>query len=496
MRNTKRKFFKSLIFLWWFFSFALLFFIEILPRFTTQTIRTFKDLFPQDLLIEDSWYGVYFKDDLVGYSNFNMKVLNIKEGRGFKIENRLFLTIPLLGVLKNMTAHTKVILFSDYSLKSLSFEFNSERYFLKAFLEKKSRTAYRLTLKTPTSKNVKMLTLSQKNLLQSSLTPIFLNYLPRGKRAVLSSVDIFTGAPLKVYFEKKQKENLKIDSKVVSVYKVEGDFKGIKFYVWVDKKGKLLKEKFLNFVFIKESPAKIFEKLKTKPTKDLILAFSVPTDKKIKNSRTVSYLKVEMSFPTEFFLKDLTSFRQSCKLKGGSFIIEVRKKIPKRILEYPFKTEFKEFLGESLFIKTSEKVKDTALQIIGKEKDSFKILEKLCTWVYKNIKKTPTASFPNTLDVLKLRQGDCNEHAVLLCGFLRSLGIPSYITLGLVYQQGRFWYHAWVSSFIGEWVESDPTFGQVIADATHIRLLKGDIFSQTEILKLLGKMKMEVLEYD
>ncbi len=494
MKNTKR--FRNLVILWWTVSFSLLIFIEILPKFTVSVVNSFKDLFPSDLLIEDSWYGVYFKKEFVGYSNFNMKVLDIKEGRGFRLENRLFLNLPILGNLRSMMVTTKALLLSDYSLKDFSLDFKSEKYFLKISLKKRGSQKYKFVLKTPNYEKKKFITLSKRNFVYSPLTPILLNYLPKGKRLVLKFLDIFTQTPLEVYLKNKGKCFIKIDSQKILAYKIEGDFKGIKFYAWVDKNGRLLKEEFLNFTFLKEKPNKIFEKLRKKPSKDLALAFSVKVKKDIKDPRKVRYLKVKIILPPDFPLEDLSSHRQVYKIEGDQILLEIRKEKIKKILSYPFESDFKEFLVQDLFIKKDQKVKEAALKIIGKEKDSFKILEKLCNWTYKNIKKVPTVSFPNTLDVLKFRKGDCNEHAVLLCGFLRSLGIPSFVNLGLVYQDKRFWYHAWVSSFIGEWVESDPVFGQTIADATHIRLLKGDITRQTEILKLLGKIKIEILDYD
>ncbi|RKY36582.1 MAG: transglutaminase domain-containing protein, partial [Candidatus Omnitrophota bacterium] len=103
-------------------------------------------------------------------------------------------------------------------------------------------------------------------------------------------------------------------------------------------------------------------------------------------------------------------------------------------------------------------------------------------------------SLPNTLDVLEIKEGDCGELSALLVGFLRSVGIPSYVNIGLVYNKGKFFYHAWPSVFVGEWIDTDPAFNQLIADPTHIKLLKG-LESQFQISKIIGNVKIEILEY-
>ena len=68
------------------------------------------------------------------------------------------------------------------------------------------------------------------------------------------------------------------------------------------------------------------------------------------------------------------------------------------------------------------------------------------------------------------------------------------INVGLAYTNKRFYYHAWCSVFIGKWVDMDPTFGQNIADVGHIKLIEGDLNKQLDIIKVLGRIKVEVIK--
>ena len=96
--------------------------------------------------------------------------------------------------------------------------------------------------------------------------------------------------------------------------------------------------------------------------------------------------------------------------------------------------------------------------------------------------------------MLTFRSGDCNEHTYLFVGLARAAGIPARIHVGLAYNEGMFYYHAWPAVHVGEWVEMDPTFGQDCADATHITLLTGELASQMQLGRLLGRLKITVLE--
>ena len=79
-------------------------------------------------------------------------------------------------------------------------------------------------------------------------------------------------------------------------------------------------------------------------------------------------------------------------------------------------------------------------------------------------------------------------------------GRPARSQLGLVYSvvygQGGFYYHAWPEVFVGEWGRMDPTLGQPVADGTHIMFVEGGIGQWSEILPLVGTIRIEVLDVE
>jgi transglutaminase-like putative cysteine protease len=140
-------------------------------------------------------------------------------------------------------------------------------------------------------------------------------------------------------------------------------------------------------------------------------------------------------------------------------------------------------------------IREEAARIIGREKDARAVAKKLNTWVYEAINKQPVVSIPSAVEVLKQRVGDCNEHTTLYTAFARSAGIPTRMAAGVVYLKNGFYYHAWPEVWLGEWVAIDPTFNQFPADATHIRFVTGELSQQVEIMRLVGKLKVDVLDY-
>jgi transglutaminase-like putative cysteine protease len=59
-----------------------------------------------------------------------------------------------------------------------------------------------------------------------------------------------------------------------------------------------------------------------------------------------------------------------------------------------------------------------------------------------------------------------------------------------------FAYHAWPEVWVGRWVWMDPTLGQPVADATHIKLASGGLESWPRVLAFLGRLRLEVVEVE
>jgi len=129
----------------------------------------------------------------------------------------------------------------------------------------------------------------------------------------------------------------------------------------------------------------------------------------------------------------------------------------------------------------------------GRQRDYVRAAELLNEWVYENIEKRITVSVPSSVEVLETRRGDCNEHTVLYVALARAAGIPARTAAGLVYSDGSFYYHAWPEVYLNGWVAVDPTFGQFPADAAHLRFTIGGLASQMELIRLVGRLQLEVI---
>lgn len=141
-------------------------------------------------------------------------------------------------------------------------------------------------------------------------------------------------------------------------------------------------------------------------------------------------------------------------------------------------------------------------EVVGDAATRLEAVERLNQHVYTFVAKVPSMGVPNGLSVLRSGEGDCNEHTALFVSLARAAGIPARIAAGVVFSdrvgpRGAFYYHAWPEVFLGGavgWLAVDPTFGQVPADATHIKLVEGDLDRQIEIMGVMGKLGFTLIE--
>lgn len=119
--------------------------------------------------------------------------------------------------------------------------------------------------------------------------------------------------------------------------------------------------------------------------------------------------------------------------------------------------------------------------------------ELLTHWVHANLRREVATTVPSAEKVLETRRGDCNDFATLYVALARSAGVPARTVSGLLYLNGRFYYHAWAEVYLADWVAVDPTFDQYPADAAHVRFAVGGLARQVELLPLVGRLTLEVL---
>ncbi len=451
---------------------SLIFYI-LRDRFQTEKV------FSQDFFETGSnteYMGIYLKGYKVGY--LASRIDTVEDG--YRVYSSTYMKLsPIAGMEKEVTYKVTANTDCSYNLKNFEFSMFSDDYLFEA---KGERQGDELSVEV----NIGGGKRKEVYRLKSPYMPATIEGLVMtGKTGKFEFFDPTLQSVFEIEVENLGEDML--EGNPVTKYRVRQS--GIEIIFWVSDKGELLRsESPIGLVMIKEKKV-LKEDIKPAGFK-LYDSYAIRVEKEIENPRDISMLKIRLD-SVELSGLRIEDDRQT--LRGN--ILTIRTINPGESSVIP--EDVKEFLKATTFIPSDdEKIKKIAKEVVGEEK-GLGAVAKIISYVDKKLADKPTFSIPNALDALNSGEGDCNEHSALAVALLQAAGIPSRVEVGLVYVNGAFYYHAWVGVYLGgKWISSDPTFGQVIADPTHVKLEYGGFENQAKLYRVINKLRISVLDYD
>lgn len=240
---------------------------------------------------------------------------------------------------------------------------------------------------------------------------------------------------------------------------------------------------------------------------DLIGLSAVPVKGKIKHPREKTVLTVKVGgVDINKIAPSLPVQQVNTSTKEVTVTLPELDQIVESPIAVPEVTEYlKEYLVSTIDIPAEHPdIRAKSEEILVNATSRLDAATLINQFVFDYLEKTSVIGVPNGLTTLQQAQGDCNEHTALFVSLARAAQIPTRIAAGIVFSDRtgplkQFYYHAWPEVLLqtddGEdlWLPMDPTFGQVPADATHIKLIEGGLDRQVEIMAFLGKITIEVI---
>jgi hypothetical protein len=439
----------------------------------------------------DVWMNIYQEERKIGYAHRQF----FKTLEGYRFSESVFMQINTMGMVQDIRFKTEGNLHHNLSLSSFNFELGSSLFRFKARGVLKDRTLTLFVRSAVGSEQKIDLPLKKEIHLSSSILELLsAENLKIGDSRTFQVFDPVTTAERPVKVLVVDEETISIMDRQEEAQKVSVDFMGASQFAWIGKDGTVLREEgSLGISLEQVTREEALQRVTVLPGTDLVEFASIPASKFIHNVVHLSELKLKLdgiNIGTLF----LNGGRQS--LQGN--VLTIRRESIANLLSQSLAKKLsddtKTYLKPTPLIESDHpEIQAKAKEIVSPHDSDLMKASKLVKWVNENIEKRPVLSVPNALEILHNRMGDCNEHAVLLTALARAAGIPAEVEAGLVYQRGRFYYHAWNVLYLGTWVTADSVMGQLPADVTHIRFVRG-AERQIDLVSLIGKARIEVLK--
>ena len=456
---------------------------------------------------KEEWKGVYYHNQKVGYIHQSL----FPTATGYQWEEEWRMRIQALGTPQ--TIHTEIKAHTDraYALTEFSFRLSASDLtfiatgkvsedMLKGEITTGGQTSpFSFPLSEPLYLPTTAQTALRRSPLQTGETRQFTIFNPLSLKKETFAVTAM--GP----------ERTRIHDQEVETIKETVQFAGVSLTSWVDREGNVLKEEApLGLTLIREEKEQALSggwQNATPP--DIVAAVAMPVQRALPSPRTLTFLQMKISGPQDGPFGHSTTLRAG-SAQDRSFAFPPRQaqageeltitvEDPASLQSYTLPLADPQFatdLSPTPFLQsTHPRIVQLVADLLAGEKDALQATKRLLAWTYQTLDKVPTTSMPTALEALESGRGDCNEHAVLFTALARAAGIPARVAAGMVYMDGAFYYHAWSEVWLGRWVAIDPVFNQFPADATHIKFIEGGPEEHTALLRIIGQVAMEVLDY-
>ncbi|UCD90855.1 MAG: transglutaminase domain-containing protein [Desulfobacterales bacterium] len=452
---------------------------------------------------EEYWTGIIFNGAKIGFSRFNLSS-STSDPNHFAIVSEAALHIRFLMFDKtvNLKSHDQVA--EDLSMESFMYEYDLDGNQLKLKGRKKDNKL-EVSIITKGQERQKAIPVKGK-LYPTSIIGLYpaMHGLEVGRKYTYKVYDGETQTISTVKQEVLSYEES--DFFQGQAYKIKTRFHGQEVTTWMDTKGMPLLEMSLGGIIISElesksTAMKYLAQAAINKVESLIDFSLIKSSVSIQNPRQTKFLEIAIS-GTEKSISIPTDERQHCVRNGKEVFCRIvsQRQDNNSSARYEYHGSLKQYFQPSYIIPFNDRrIIETTKKIVTNTKDANQQIRLLVGWIQENIEQKPVDVF-TALDVLDGKKAECQGHAFLYTAFARAVGIPTRVVNGIAYapEYQGFLYHSWAESLVDRhWIAIDPTFGQIPADATHIKFVEGeDISDLLPLVELIGQVKLRIINKD
>ena len=472
--------------------------------------------------VKEQWFGIYYQGQKIGFSQ-TILVPEEHDGMpGVGVMDRGRLSFNLLGSPQQLEVSARAFIDADWRLQFFTTSIHTATHDL-TFTGRRHGDELLVSMTTPTSSVAKRLQDPTGGAFVNGLSSWVAFHRLRvgqsGKAWVLNPLAL---NPEPVYFTVRRSEAL--DGKQALV--VESDVGGMTTTSWVTPEGEVLKETSpLGWELRQEPRGQALQPPQTRSAAlDLLSTTSVSVDRPIAHPERITRLTLLLEGVAGETLTIQRPWQHV--LPTEQVPVEARRPTPQApwcVVELhrpslgqaspSLPTAVERYQRPTLFVQSDDaRILAKAAEIVKGKTEAWERVVALNQWVYTTMTKRLTVGLPSAIDILETPIGDCHEHTVLFTALARSLKLPTRMVAGLVYWDGRLYYHAWPEVWLGEWsphlsgsafggprqvggwIPTDPTLGQPLADATHLGLIEAENEELMSLAQFVTKLRVHVLE--
>jgi len=441
----------------------------------------------KELPDESEWMNIFHDGRKMGYSTYTIEN---KGQAGYKIKSSSHLNVVFGGLESEVHLESAASIDTLFRLNNFSFWMQSDQYSTRVE-GSKSGTTMSLNFIQGEDTSVSQIEVPEDLYTYTAIQPMVASKgIEIGETIKVPAYDPMSNEMADVTISHEGKEIQEIAGNNMILNKLRIEFKGIPSIMWLDDNGLTYKEEtIMGMTMERTTPEEAMLRAQTAEV-DLVSGFEIKPSHTLNRVSKIKELVLEIEGISPATLEALSSERQQI-VSTNPLRLKLSTK-PSAVDPEQLKVHLK---ASNMIQSDHPLIVDQLNKILSGKETRTKASQTITQWVYGYLEKRPVASISGAVEILNTGVGDCTEHTTLYTALSRAEGIPTKVHIGLVYVQGRFLFHAWpVVAINGIWIDVDPSLNQFPADATHIALLEGDFENLTDLIPILGNIKIKVIE--
>ena len=445
---------------------------------------------------QEYWIGTYFQNRKMGFT----RVQTRWTPEAIEVDSKVSLQVRSEFVDQSSVINQKTRLSSDFKLLSFSLlqETTGHRKQVEGRVEG-NRLIYRV--KSRGFNKEKSMELPLDALPSSAfLLKLMVNGLEVGQKGILPLFLESFQMLVDLEYVVLRQETLMLQGENIETFVIKQKIGGMETIIWVAEDASVIKETTnRGFESFKEPPEvaqKIDESLSLSSLTTMSLIKPSQPIERPGRMREITYHLKPLSSSDLVPQDHRQKVLKAEVLPNGFYSITLLVKTESEMIDSPSswsKEPDSKYLEESSEVQSKHPlIQALAREFVGDTQNDWQVAQAINSWVHFNLKKEMVDTV-TALDALHERRGECQSHTYLFTALARSVGIPTRIANGLVYSKefSGFLYHAWPEVYVGEWRTLDPTFGQSLVDATHIKLTEGTKDGPFGLMEFVGKLEID-----
>ena len=215
---------------------------EAFPELFTHSLRGYRGVLSDNVLMQESWARILVDGIPAGYSHTSMNVNDEGAQPDIEINNRTHLKATLMGQPLSFHVRTSLLLDPDYDLVEFESAVSARGITFRVKGQRKERSQYAVATTIGDRTTHQTIEIPKDVLLYSPLSSLALRQLRPGQELIIKTLDPLSMTTARIQVKAIARETIQLAGKSVAATRLSSRYHGMQLLSWIDKSGTVLRQ--------------------------------------------------------------------------------------------------------------------------------------------------------------------------------------------------------------------------------------------------------------